>query len=159
MPYPVWPCPEVLWSPDSKAFLLNYSTGGLIGDFEVGVYYPSSGGLHTVDPSVAARRDFLAHYPKCFSPENPNLAGIAWLTESRILVAAEVHPHSNCDSMGMFATYEVDLPSGTIAHKHEQLESKRRFGHLLGQRLKDADDECVRHPRSCWIPALHKKWP
>ncbi len=157
VPYPHWSCPEALWSPDSSAFFLNYSTGGLVGNFEVRVYYPSPEGLGAFDPSVAAKKDFLAHYPKCFNPEAPNLAGVAWLTASRILVAAEVLPHSNCDAMGTFATYEVDLPSGTIARKHGQLESKQRFARLIGPELRNADDECIRHPSSCWIAALHKK--
>ena len=72
------------------------------------------------------------------------------------LVAAQVLPHSNCDAGGTFATYEVEVPSGTMRAKHSQLESKRLFPQLLGPELQNADDDCFTSPVSCRIPALHQ---
>lgn len=155
VPYSSWPCPEALWSPGSSAFFLNYSNGGAAGTFEVRVFYPSEEGVRVVDPTAAARQDFLAHYPKCFSPETPNVAGVAWLSESRLLVAAQVLPRSNCDAMGTFATYEVEIPSGKVVSKHGQLDSKRQFGPLLGPELQNANDDCFKSNNACRIPALH----
>jgi len=155
VPYSSWPCPEALWSPGSSVFFLNYSSGGALGSFEVRAFYPSKEGVRVVDPTGAVRQDFLAHYPKCFSPETPNVAGVAWLSESRLLVAAQVLPHSNCDAMGTFATYEVEVPSGRVLSKHGQLDSKRLFGRLLGPELQNANDECFKSSDACRIPALH----
>ena len=87
VPYSTWPCPEALWSPDSRAFFLNYSTGGAVGTFETRTFYPSREGVKVVDPTKSVIADFLAHYPKCFSPETPNVAGVAWLSASRLLVS------------------------------------------------------------------------
>ncbi len=154
--YAAWPCPEFQWSADSKAFFLNYSNGGTVGEYDVKIYYPSRDGVRTIDPTRSVRQDFRAHYPKCFSPETPNIAGVAWLEGSRrLLVAAQVLPHSNCDAMGTFAAYEVEIPSGNILRKHGQLEAKSRFWELLGPELRRANDACIRDSESCWIPALH----
>jgi hypothetical protein len=116
--YAAWPCPELQWSSDSLAFFVNYSNGGAVGDYEVRVFYPSRASVRAVDPTTLVRQDSRATYPKCFLPESPNLAGIAWLDGSRrLLVAAEVLPHSNCDSMGTFSAYEVEVPSGKVVRK------------------------------------------
>lgn len=158
--YPVlfssWPCPEFQWSQDSKAFYVTYSDGGAVGNFEVKVYYPSGEGVNIIDPTSAAQKDFLAHYPKCFEPETPNLAGIAWIKDSNhLLIAAEVLPHSNCDMMGTFAAYEIEVPSGNILKKYGQLEAKKMFWRLLGPEFRNADDTCFTKPGSCEIPMLH----
>lgn len=154
--YAAWPCPELQWSTDSQAFFVNYSKGGAAGEYDVRIYYPSRDGIRVADPTTLVRKDFRASYPKCFSPEDPNVAAVGWLDGSRrLLVAAQVLPHSNCDSMGTFAAYEIDIPSGNILRKHGQLEAKTRFWELLGPELRMANDECIRQPKSCLIPALH----
>lgn len=154
--YAAWPCPELKWSADSRAFFLNYSNGGSVGEWEVRVYYPSRAAVQRVDPAPSVVRDFLLTYPKCFEPEMPNVAGIAWLKGSqRLLVATQVLPHSNCDSMGTFAVYEVEVLGAKILHRYGQLEAKQRFWQFLGPELRAADDQCIRSPQSCWIPALH----
>jgi hypothetical protein len=153
-----WPCPEFQWSSDSKAFFVTYSAGGSVGNYEVKVYYPSKEGIRIIDPTSAAQKNFLAHYPKCFDPETPNLAGIAWLKDSkRLLVAAEVLPHSNCDMMGTFAAYEIEVPTGRIIKKYKQIEAKKTFWNLLGPELRNANDECFTKPDACQIPMLHGK--
>jgi hypothetical protein len=153
-----WPCPEFQWAPDSKAFFLTYSEGGAVGNYEVRVYYPSEREVRQLDPTPIVAKDFLAHYPKCFYPETPNFGAITWLKDSsRLLVAAEVLPHSNCDMMGTFAAYEIEIPSGQIIKKYGQLEAKKLFGSLLGTELRNADDDCFTKPGSCDIPMLHSK--
>jgi hypothetical protein len=153
-----WPCPEFQWAPDSKAFFLTYSDGGAVGNYKVLVGYPSKNGVKVLDPTAAVKKDFLAHYPKCYEPETPNLGCVAWLKNSyRLLVAAEVLPHSNCDMMGTFSLYEIEVPSGKIIKKYSQLQAKKLFGELLGVELRNADDECFTKPGSCDIPGLHAK--
>jgi hypothetical protein len=160
--YPVgfspWPCPEFQWAPDSEAFFLTFSDGGTVGNYKVFVYYPSKEGVKVLDPTSAVEKDFLARYPKCFDPEIPNFGGITWLKDSRrLLVAAEVLPHSNCDMMGTFAAYEIEVPSGRIVKKYGQLVAKQHFWNLLGPELRNANDDCFTKPGSCEIPMLHEK--
>ena len=153
-----WPCPEFEWSHDSKAFFVTYSDGGSVGNFKVKVYYPSEEGLEMIEATSAIQNDFLDHYPKCFEPETPNIAGIAWVKDSELLlIAAEVLPHSNCDMMGTFAAYEIEVPSGKIIKKYAQLDAKKRFWRLLGPELRAADDNCFTNPGFCEIPMLHGK--
>ena len=152
-----WPCPEFQWAPDSKAFFLTYSDGGAVGNYEVLVYYPSKQGLKVLNPSSFVKKDFLSHYPRCLEPETPNFGGVTWLDNSRrLLVAAEVLPHSNCDMMGTFSLYEIEVPSGKIVKKYGQLEAKKVFGNMLGVELRNAEDRCFTEPGSCNIPQLHE---
>lgn len=151
-----WPCPEIAWSPTSDVFFVTYSDGGAVGTYHVSAYRFSDGNLVKIDPTPAVRRDFQKRYPKCFSPEEPNIAGIAWSADStKLLVAAEVLPHANCDDMGTFALYAVAVPSGKIIDRIPQVTAKASLHVVLGTELRGADDRCLLRPRSCWIPALH----
>jgi len=151
-----WSCPEILWAPDSKAFFLNYSDGGAVGNFHVVVFRLNEEGFTSYEPTQAAKADFLKNYPTCFRPEEPNMAGIAWQENShRLLISAEVLPHSNCDMMGTFSAYVVDADSGKVLAKHGQLDAKKRFRPLLGAELQNSNDECFLVPEACSIPDLH----
>lgn len=167
-----WPCPEFLWAPDSKSIAVTYSDGGNIGNFHVSIYHVK---LENKEPNVAsfktgpwlfmfpiditglATEDFLSTYPKCYSPEEPNAGAVSWGDDStKLLIAEEVLPHSNCDDMGTFALYELSVPDGKILKKYSQLEGKRVFGEALGSELKNAEDDCFLKMDACEIPDLHK---
>ena len=148
-----WPCPEFLWAPDSSALAVTYSEGGNPGDFRLALYRFGAGQEGPLDIAATARADFMNHYPRCSGPRSPDLAAIAWLDgASRLLVAAQVQPHSDCDDRGTFALYEVSVPDGKILAKYGQLEAKRRFGDKLGPALRRADDRCITEPGSCHPP-------
>jgi hypothetical protein len=152
-----WSCPEIAWSRSSDLFFASYSDGGAVGNYHVSAYRLSGGHMQKIDLTSAVRRDFLSRYPKCFSPEEPNIAGVAWsANSSKLLVAAEVLPHSNCDNMGTFSLYEVAVPGGKIVRRLSQLAAKASFNHLLGPELRAADDSCLTRAGSCRIPALHQ---
>jgi hypothetical protein len=158
MEFSPWPCPEFQWAQDSEAFFVTYSDGGAVGNYIVLVCYPSKEGVKILNPTSAVEKDFLHHYPKCFTPETPNLGGVSWIKDSRhLLVAAEVLPHSNCDMMGTFSLYEIEVPSGKIIGKYDQLEAKKLFWKILGVELRNANDECFTEPGACSIPMLHEK--
>jgi len=147
--------PEVLWSPDSKAFAETYSDGGAVGQFHVLIYYIGHRGLRTVEPTARVTQDFLSHPHYCYWDEDPNIGAVAWLqNSSRLLVAAEFPPHSNCEEMGMFRAYEITVPSGQIIKSYDQLTAKRLFWPHLGDELRAADDECVKKPKSCQAEAI-----
>lgn len=146
--------PEVLWSPDSKAFAETYSDGGAVGTFHVLIYYEN--GSRVIEPTAHVTKEFLSHPRVCFNPEDPNLGAIEWIKDSsEILVAAETLPHSNCDNMGTFRAYIIYLPDGNILKSYNQIEAKKLFGKHMGSELRGADDECILKPGSCYIPQLH----
>jgi hypothetical protein len=145
------------WAPDSRALFLTVNEGGIVGNYKLSIVAELDAfpGLDMWDFTHLVHEAF-GHPVRCFSPEHPNVAGIAWLGSSkRLLVAAEILPHSNCDRMGNFTGYVLDPFEGTIVHRYDQPEMKRRFGHLLGPELLNADDNCAARPESCWIPQLH----
>jgi hypothetical protein len=152
-----WPCPEIGWSSASDRLFLNYSDGGNVGTFHIAVYYLVNGKFEAISLTQAVSHDFSERYPKCFSPEAPNIVGIAWSKDAaRLLLAAQVLPHTNCDDMGTFMLYEVAIPSGAITRRLSQVEAKTSFRRLLGSQLQAADDGCFSEPGSCFIPMLHE---
>ena len=149
-----WPCPEIGWSPASDIFFVNH--GGAVGTYHLAVYRLSKGQLTEIRLPPALRLDVLDRYPRCFSPEEPNMLVIAWANDAtRLLVAAQVLPHSNCDNMGTLGLYELAIPGGTIIRRFSQAEAKTLFHDLLGPELRAADDGCFSKPGSCAIPMLH----
>jgi hypothetical protein len=148
---------EALWAPDSSAFTVTYSDGGAVGDYLVELHYVGRSGLRNIDPTKIVKRDFMARPLACGgSREEPNLAVVRWGDDSKSLyIAAEVQPHSVCDSMGTFRLYKVSLPRGRILASWGQLEAKRKFWKSLGVELRNAEDDYIRDPVSCYVPYNH----
>ncbi|MGZ3275421.1 MAG: hypothetical protein ACXU82_16150 [Caulobacteraceae bacterium] len=145
---------ELTWSPDSKAFFITGSDGGAVGDFHLLIVDRFADGLAMRDASKAIYSAF-GHPVKCDAPEAPNVGGIKWLPGHRVLVAAEILPHSVCDSTGTFKAYELDPGTMKVGRRYGQLEAKKLFGPDLGQELTAADDECVKKPTSCYVSTNH----
>ena len=140
---------EMLWSPDSKALAVTASDGNVAGPYLLSVV-----GMEKDKVTVAILSPLVyAAYGRpyaCPAPENPNVAAVHWLSDSkRLLVAAQVIPHSVCDNFATFKTFEIDLASQKIVSSFDQLESKKKFGGALGGLLKHAPDECFLNPHSC----------
>ena len=147
---------EILWSPDSLAFSVTGSREGANGQYGTDVFLIHRDVLVKVELTRLLEEAF-GHPVKCWWPEPPNVVAVRWLVASKkILVAAQIIHHSNCDSFGTFRTYEVDLAGPRIVAALDQLESKRLYGDDLGTELLDADDKCVRDPKSCWVNANHQ---
>jgi hypothetical protein len=152
-----WSCPEIGWSPTSALFFVTYSDGGAVGTYHVSAYRISAGSMKKIDLTSAVQRDFQSRYPRCFSPEEPNIAAVAWSADStKLLVAAQVLPHSNCDNMGTFNLYTIAVSNGGIIGRIPQIAAKAKLHDILGRELRAADDRCFTQPRSCRIPALHR---
>jgi hypothetical protein len=139
---------ELTWAPDSKAFFITGSDGGAVGEFHLLVVDRFAGRLAMKDASKAIYAAF-GHPVRCDEPEEPNVGGIKWLSGHRVLVAAEVQPHSICHGMGTFKAYELDPATMTVGRAYGQLEAKKLFGADLGRELEAADDACVTRPRNC----------
>lgn len=146
---------EVLWSPDSRAFTVTGSEEGANGLYVTSVFYLLHGRLKQVELTPLITQAF-GHPVKCGWLEPPNVAAVRWIVPSKkLLVAAEIIHHSNCDSFGTFMAYAIDLSGPRIVKAYGQLEAKRLFGSDLGPELLQADDNCIRNPPACFVPFNH----
>lgn len=146
---------EVLWSPDSKAFAVTGSKDGAGGLYLTDVFIVGETGLTKVSLSDVIWRAF-GHPVRCGWPEDPNVGAVAWLKDAtRLLVAAQIIGHTNCDSNFTFEAYEVEIPTRKILHTYNQLEAKKLFRQDLGEWLVAAPDGCITNPKSCWVAANH----
>ena len=129
--------------------------GGAVGGFVTQIFFVRPAGLDLVEPTKDVVKDFLSRPRYCIWDEGPNLGAITWLGDSsRLLVAAEFLPHSNCEEMGTFRAYEITIPQGKIVRTYDQLSAKKLFWHHLGDELRGSDDECVKKPKSCEADAV-----
>jgi hypothetical protein len=146
---------ELLWSPDSKQFFVTTSDEGLNGAYRLLVIGGRHGRIVAREVTPLIENAF-GHPVQCGWAEVPNVVGITWVEQSRyVLVAAEIINHSNCDSYGTFTAYEVDQWAMQIVRRYDQLEAKQLFRTQLGTWLVEAPDECVRHPKGCYVGANH----
>lgn len=132
---------EVSWSPDSSAFAVTETEGGGGIGYRVYVFYIQEKGLHKIDVSSVVEKA-AGKSPGCEIKIYPNTAVIAWLTATRILVAAQTIPVSICQCSGAFSAYEVNLPDLDVVAHYSQRDVKHRFWNLLGCELRDADNKC-----------------
>lgn len=146
---------EVLWSPDSKAFAVTGSIEGANGRYETAAFFVGDSRLDKVELTPLITRAF-GHPVKCGWAELPNVLSLKWLVPSqRLLIAAQIIHHSNCDSFGTFKAYAFDITVPRVVEEHDQLETKRLFGSDLGRELLQANDNCIRKPQSCYVSANH----
>jgi len=147
---------EIAWSPDSRAFFLTRSPAGRNGLYETTIYLLEGDQVKLIEVTPVVYKVF-GQPVKCDVPEPPNVAGIKWLDNShRILVAAEIVHHSNCDSNGTFKLYELSVPGLEIVGNYDQLGAKKIFWKDLGWELRPANDECIHRPRACELTSNHR---
>jgi len=147
LPFGTYVEAEVAWSPDSKAFFVTYSDGGAIGMFHVLIYRVDNNGVNKSEPISNRAKLFR---PNCITGDYPNVGAIQWGEDSStVIIAVEVPPHSGCVDMGTFKAFEISLADGKFLKQYGQLEAKRIFAKTLGVELQNADDDCVKRPKSC----------
>jgi hypothetical protein len=145
--------PEVLWSPDSRAFAISGSCCGANGNYESDVFFVRNEKLERIELTALIRKTF-GHPVKCGWSESPNVAAIKWIVAShQLLVASEIIHHTNCDSSGTFTAYVVDLSERRVVKVLDQLDVKRLYRNDLGKELLQSDDDCIRRPESCRVGA------
>lgn len=146
---------QVLWSPDSTAFAITGSSQGANGLYETEVFYIRDAQLVRIPLTKVVQQEF-GHPVKCGWPEAPNIGAVTWLTKKgRLVLAAQIISHSNCDSFGTFKAYVVDTLTPRILRGYDQIEAKKKFASALGPLLRDADDSCIRNPKSCYVSTNH----
>ena len=128
---------ELAWSPDSSAFFITESDGGLVGTWDTRVYLIEGNRVRRAYVSQEVAKRFKTTY-KCREPEEPNIGGIRWIEGSqRLLLVAEVPPHSSCRDMGKIRGYIVRMPTGKITRELDEKTLVAQWGQWLGVRLKD----------------------
>jgi hypothetical protein len=127
---------ELQWSPDSTAFFITESSGGVVGDWHVIVYLHDGRRVRRVDVSKTVLQSFQKHY-RCQEPEVPNVGAVTWLHGAKhLLLVAEVPPHSSCLEMGKIRGYIVDIPTGRIRQEYSEKKLRAHWGVYLGRRFK-----------------------
>lgn len=132
---------EVLWSPDSKAFLVNGGTSAYAGFF-VSVYLVSPNAVQKLHATDAVQADMVKTFPPCkalnrdertcqeiASHPEFNISGLAWAKgSSAIIVMAEVPCSSSYGGiMCQVQGYQLEMPGGTIATRMTARELKARW--------------------------------
>ena len=126
---------ELGWSPDSTAFFVTESYGGVVGDWHVTVYLIEDGRVRGIDVTRQVVKEFNKHY-RCRAPHRPNIGAVKWMNGSRsLLLIAEVPPHSNCPEMGKVRGYVVAVPTGQIVDEFDEAKLIADWGHYLGKRF------------------------
>ena len=143
---------EVGWSPDSTAFFVTYSDGGAVGQFHALIYEIDSNGVHRSEPVPNGSK---LSKPHCSPPQEPNVGAIKWGVGSQSLfIAVEVPPHSSCASMGTFRVFEITRREAKVLGEYDQLEAKKLLAESLGAELRNADDDCIKKPKTCVLPGV-----
>ncbi len=126
---------ELGWSPDSRAFFITASDGGLVGSWSARIYFIEDAKVRPLNLTPGIVKRFKKQYT-CSEPEEPNIAAIKWWNGSdKLLFVAEVPPHSTCPGMGKVMGYLVAIPSGKIIKEISEKKLKSDWGAYLGQRL------------------------
>jgi hypothetical protein len=132
---------EVLWSPDSKAFLVNGGTNAYAGFF-ASVYLVFANSVQKLRVTDAVQADMVKTFPPCKAfnrdehtckeiardPEF-NMSGLAWVMgSSAIIVMAEVPCSSSYGGiMCQVQGYQLSVPGGMIARRMTARELKKRW--------------------------------
>ncbi len=136
-----WRPQELLWSPDSKAFLVNGSENAYAGEgflvFELGLP-----GFQGFAPAKTVQRDMVRRFPPCQARgrdpdicarvlKNPdfNMSAVAWTRGSHaIIVMAEVPCSSSYGGiMCQVQGYELDARTGRILARMSAKDLKERW--------------------------------
>ncbi len=149
---------EILWSPDSRwlAVTYTYCCSGFSPYLDV--YEVSESGvrdLHVHDALTSGFGNGIRCDNGTPASQWALTAAVKWLDSSHLIAAVQVPNVSVCDSMGVFELREISVPDLSILRTYDQLQAKRLFRNDLGGNLLDANDACVRDPKSCWVAYHH----
>lgn len=151
---------ELLWAPDSKAFLVNGSQGGYWGFF-VTVYELTLNGLRKLSLTNIAQRDMVVSFPPCKAAKRDpsactrisrdpeyNMSGVGWAHDSKsVFIFAEVPCSSSyggimCQVLG----YQLGLPDGSILKRLTAPQVKHEWGNMMGWTMHVPDPPIYGQP-------------
>ncbi len=113
------------WAPDSKAFYLMWSNGGMIGAYEVRVFRATDESAQELPSAKQAEHDFRAHH-NC-AARGINVFAIQWMgrDSNQILLATQKYPTGDCgQDAGLFGGYLVRSADGEILKSYSEKQIK-----------------------------------
>ena len=127
------PNAELLWAPDSRAIAVTADDGGATGSFELSILVRKAKGRHWRQVALSKRvATLFAPEMRCDDEEVPNVGAVGWTSAQRLIVAAQVPPHSRCRAIGHVAAYVVDVKSGEVLMEIDPQTLHRRYRRMLG---------------------------
>jgi hypothetical protein len=135
---------EILWAPDSTAFVITSSDGGYVGTWSVSLHRIRENDIAISDPGTLALSDFKRYFSRkpmksdsdCPN-EYPNVVAVGWVDGShKLLLAVEMPCHSGCEYMCNWLGYIVNADQGNIQKRLNALETQSTWKSLVGPRLK-----------------------
>lgn len=133
------PVTEVLWSPDSKSFVINESDGGTVGTWLTHFFYLDQNGRPVSRDIESLVSTLASKMPDCASTETANIAAVAWLNQGKeLLLVAEVPAHSSCRNMGAIAAFRVSIASWKMIEQLSGNTLRKQWPSVLGCRLSQS---------------------
>jgi len=127
------PKAELLWAPDSRALAVTADDGGATGSFDLSILVRRKKGRHWRQIDLSKRvAKLFAPEMRCDNPETPNVGAVGWTSGQRLIVAAQVPPHSSCGNIGHVAAYVVDVKSGDVLMEIDPHTLRQRYRRMLG---------------------------
>ena len=157
----LWRPQELLWSPDSRMFLVNGGENAYAG-FGVVVYELGEAALVRHDVTASAQKDMLVRFPPCKAlnaddsdckrmEADPdfNMSAIAWTNgSSNIVVFAEVPCSSSYGGiMCQVQGYELDAKTGRILKRLDARELKRQWQTSAAWNIRIPEPAEYKRPR------------
>ena len=156
----LWRPQELLWSPDSRMFVVNGSENAYSG-FAITVYEIRPDRVLPHDMTNAVQRDMTASFPPCRAADlteetcrrlekDPayNVSALAWAKDSsRLIVFVEVPCSSSyggimCQAQG----YELEVPSGRILTRMSARDLKRLWQSSAAWNIRIPEPPAYRRP-------------
>lgn len=126
---------EIIWSSDSKAFVLTSSDGGPTGTWDAALFLQDRDRFNYYGISEAAIDLFVKEFP-CTSPLIPNVGALRFLKPSKeLLLAVEAPLQSSCGTRSAVRGFIVEVPSGAVLRELEWKDLLEDWGETLGPRF------------------------
>ncbi len=127
------PKAELLWAPDSRALAVTADDGGAAGRFDLSILVHRKKGRHWRQIDLGDRvAKLFAPEMRCGGEVVPNVGAVGWTSGQRLIVAAQVPPHADCDDKGHIAAYIVDAASGDVLMQLDPRALRRHYRRMLG---------------------------
>ena len=132
------PLTEVLWSPDSRNFVINVSDGGLVGGWDTYFYSLDQDEYPVFRDVESLIRPLADTFPHCDDAEEPNIGAAAWLENGKeLLLVAQAPPHSSCRNMGAIVGFRISVDSWKVIERIPENELRKKWGKILGCMIAD----------------------
>jgi hypothetical protein len=126
---------EVLWAPDSRAFIVTASDGSAAGGWDIGVFvleHDRCNYYAVTDEAVGLFRRRHA----CGEEEPLNVGAVKWVKDSKQLLIVVESPYAGaCRDRGVYRGYVVDVPSGRVSAEHDGEGLREGWRESLGPRF------------------------